>query len=405
MADFEFSRSPDGAIVRRTRVSGQRIYLGSEIWDAKQGCWRLDARLLEEEGLEELGEAEARAAIGSESLTAVSPDLRQTPSAGGERERWLNARIAETAEYIAMHGTGHLAVDLMFGAPGDADYDYVFDEVRYVRGAYRTAEALAREREERTQLAERRRAMWIGEEEDPLGWNLFAVALHLQEVTLPELGSLADVREKHLEAAVKAALGERYGTSPRSAVEDLEDWPSLGRSAVDVVVDRHPHPRHHLIEVKWCRDDTDRSEDKVYEAIWDLFKMAIAVRKPDVISAHLVTACSEEMWERAFCRDIFDGGVFSPEELCDRLYPSGAQRRGWDWLLEGGHDRYPEHVPAQIETVRVAGAQVEDAERRWVVRAVRVEPRAGDDLPFIDGWPHGNRPPDAKHPRDIAPAP
>lgn len=106
------------------------------------------------------------------------------------------------------------------------------------------------------------------------------------------------------------------------------------------------------------------------------------------------------MWPGALCADIFDGGTFYPEELCQRRFPRGSRRTAWDYLLEGGHDRHPERVPARIATTLVAEpVEVRGSEGRWQLRAVRVEPEGQTpDIPFPGGWPTGHRPADARRP-------
>lgn len=122
----------------------------------------------------------------------------------------------------------------------------------------------------------------------------------------------------------------------------LPEWPSLGRGAVDFVAAGWPGPARHFGELKWCQ----AGDDKVYEAIWDLFKMALASRLPGIRTAHLITGAPSVMWSRGFCADLFDGGTFTVEELCAPRFPRGRRRVAWDYLLEGGYDRFPIRVPA-----------------------------------------------------------
>ena len=222
-------------------------------------------------------------------------------------------------------------------------------------------------------------------------------ARHLEGAVGLNLGSLKAVREKHLSEAVKAALRATLGVAATTRVVSLPDWPSLGRSPTDIVVDElqgSPKPRC-IAELKWCQE----GHDKVHEAIWDLFKMALMARRPGAESAYLVTGAPAEMWGHAFCRDIFEGGRFSPDELCVRPFPTGKTRRPvWDWLLEGGYDRCPERVPRVIETMPVEPETVSDESRSWELRAVEVRPVGIDEVAFPGGWPNGNRPRGARHP-------
>jgi hypothetical protein len=98
-----------------------------------------------------------------------------------------------------------------------------------------------------------------------------------------------------------------------------------------VVAAGWPGPARHVAELKWCQ----AGDDKVYEAIWDLFKMALALRLPGMRTAHLITGAPVEMWPRAFCADLFAGGTFTVEELCARRFARGGRRFAWDYLPRG----------------------------------------------------------------------
>ena len=228
------------------------------------------------------------------------------------------------------------------------------------------------------------------------------VAARMSALSLTALGSLTDVRERHLTDELKFALGQRTGKIASSSVVPVMEWPSLGRSAVDVVIPEDDNPRvpRHVLELKWCQ----WRHDKVYEAIWDLFKIALLTRLGTVETGHLVTGAPVEMWDAAFCRDIFEDGRFEPEQLCSRILPwSRSQRFAWDDLLWGGYDRFPDLVPATIRTTALPPVQVTDGALTWEIRSVSVEAEASD-VPFVDGWPHGRRPSNARHPLVIEPA-
>lgn len=227
----------------------------------------------------------------------------------------------------------------------------------------------------------------------------------LAEVTArmsaPAPASLKTIREKHLTSEVKIALSKRTGKVASSSVVAVAEWPSLGRSPVDVVIPEGEDPRHprHVLELKWCQ----WRHDKVYEAIWDLFKIALLTRLGSVKSGHLVTGAPVELWEAAFCGDIFDGGHFETEKLCNRILPwSRTEMVAWDDLLWGGSDRFPDRVPAVIETRPLPPRRLTDGELTWEIRAVSVKADL-NDVPFVDGWPRGRRPIDARRPLAIRP--
>ena len=102
--------------------------------------------------------------------------------------------------------------------------------------------------------------------------------------------------------------------------------------------------------------------------------MALATRLMGMRTAHLITGAPSAMWPSALCADIFNGGTFEPQEPCLRRFPRGSQRTAWDYLLEGGHDRYPERVPARIATRQVIEPiQLRGPGGSGELRAVRVE--------------------------------
>ena len=233
--------------------------------------------------------------------------------------------------------------------------------------------------------------------EDPVAACLPGAVDHLLEHSLREVaGDLTGLRERHLSAGVSASLGAVLDVNVASNRIPLADWPSLGKSGTDFVAAARPGPARFVGELKWCQ----RGDDKVYEAIWDLFKMALTLRRPGIERAYLVTGAPASMWPRSFCGDLFDGGTFTVEELCARRFARGSRRTAWDWLLEGGYDRYPLRMPAHITTTPVAEpAVVEAAGESWQVRAVAVSYTSGlPDVPFDEGWPHGWRPHDARRP-------
>jgi hypothetical protein len=227
--------------------------------------------------------------------------------------------------------------------------------------------------------------------------NLVAeTAQRLERLEIPRLGGIEVVREKHLSDAVKDALAKLTGIRPVTRVIGLQDWPSLGRSTTDVVLEGAAGSPRYVFELKWCCV----GNPKIYEAVWDLFKMALARRPAGVEAAMLIIGAPAPDWRGALYADLFEGGTFTPEELCSRRFPTGRKRPVWDWMLEGGYERWPLRVPATITTLHRGRASVADGTRVWDVRAVEVVAGSNEpDVPFTDGWPRGVRPHDARYPR------
>jgi hypothetical protein len=234
---------------------------------------------------------------------------------------------------------------------------------------------------------------------DPVATCLPGIGEQVLSVELPSVGGhMGALRERHLSSAVRRELGQHLNIPIVSTVIPVAGWPLLGRSATDFVAISPPASRSfaHVGELKWCSPGTD----KLYEVIWDLFKMALMSRRADVLTAHLITGAPACMWPNALCGDVFSGGTYSPDELCRRRFSRGSRRTAWDDLLAGGSDRHPDRVPGQMTTVPTG----EPVELRgpggvWELRAVRVAiDESSADVPFTGGWPNDARPPDARRP-------
>ena len=226
-----------------------------------------------------------------------------------------------------------------------------------------------------------------------------AVPAYVSEVLAPRFGSIDLLREKHLVEALEAGLASSCGGRIAvGRVISIPGWPSLGRSGVDLAVEGPARQYPVLIEAKWCHS----GRDKIYEAIWDLFKMALGLRRADTLSSYLITGAPSTMWRSGFTIDLFEGGEFTPQELCGRMLPWGREPRwlAWDDLLYGGSDRFPDEVPASIVTEPILEPVELASAPKWMIKAVRVSVPDTTPVPFAGGWPQGLRPPHARHPKN-----
>jgi hypothetical protein len=233
--------------------------------------------------------------------------------------------------------------------------------------------------------------------EDPIARALPEVAADL-EGQAHEDGSLARLRERDLNLAVRRTLGRRLDASVVETVVPVTGWPALGRSTTDTVVETEPGSRvpQLVAELKWIRPD---GAYKIYEAMWDLFKMALQTRNPSVRGAYLITGAPAPAWQRDPCADLFSDGLHQVDELCRRRSSTRTRWLIWDWMLEGGGDRAPDVVPSPIRTIALPTVPVTAGPHEWELRAVRVEvPPDATDIPFAAGWPRGDRPTEAERP-------
>ena len=178
---------------------------------------------------------------------------------------------------------------------------------------------------------------------DPLTTVVPDIAARLQALS-EDFGGVAVLREvAHLEPATVAALQQAY---PQRNVEKnrkypIPSWSPVGN--IDVIV--HPASADDsliAVELKWCY------VDKVYEAIWDLFKMALLATTG--ARTYLITGATPQMWLDSVGRELFADGVHAPADLCEVRLPWGQKLRAWDDLLWGGHDKCPTEVPLQVRT-------------------------------------------------------
>jgi len=203
------------------------------------------------------------------------------------------------------------------------------------------------------------------------------------------VGIAALGERKHLEPAalegMRAVFGDRAAKSRRVPIPE---WERVGN--VDLVASAPDAPGDFsvLVELKSCG-----TRPILFEAIWDCFKMALGSLRPETPRAYF-TLAHTTVWETSIFADLFDTKDHDPVELCMRDVGGRDHWLAWDALLYGGHDRYPNAVPAVLRTTMVARAMLGDGE----IRAVEVTPASPDFLEFINGWPKGQRPARAHRP-------
>lgn len=219
-----------------------------------------------------------------------------------------------------------------------------------------------------------------------------ALLVHALRAAVPGLvarahdHALGETKDLHPEmvAALRALVGEKVYKDRKVLIPH---WSQVGN--VDLTVSAEVGNDLSLAaEEKW---------DKLDELVWDLFKMALVAQSTKVAGAFLVGGVSTKKLDDGLCADLLQDARHSTLELCARRYPRGSKRLVWDWLLEGGWDHFPDEVPAEIGTRLIAREVVTPAAAE--VRIVRVIPLSGTEMvPFVGGWPNGDRPPDARHP-------
>jgi hypothetical protein len=193
-----------------------------------------------------------------------------------------------------------------------------------------------------------------------------------------EIGA-AHVSEADQRRAVRRALQMQLGpvVLPEGAKGfKLTDWP--GRVFGPDVVIGHADRAGYLgfAECKWCR------ADKIYETLWDLLKLALALRRTHADHAYLIVGAPAEPWGHGgLGADLIADGTWPARELFERY------ARGWQWLLDETKAR-PAQLPALVETTLVAAVPMHLADAPdWELRAVRVIAPGEQWIALQDGWP------------------
>jgi len=156
----------------------------------------------------------------------------------------------------------------------------------------------------------------------------------------------------------------------------LADW--SGRVfGPDVVIARAGQAGYlGFAECKWCR------EDKIYETLWDLLKLAVALARTHAEHAYLIVGAPAEPWGRGgLCAELIADGAWTARELFEHY------RRAWQWLLKATR-ACPDRVPAAIETALLAAVPMHLADAPdWELRAVRIGVPGDEWVALADGWP------------------
>jgi hypothetical protein len=136
-----------------------------------------------------------------------------------------------------------------------------------------------------------------------------------------EIG-VAHVTEADQLRAARRALQMQLGpiVLPEGAKRfKLTDW--SGRVMGPDVVIAHPDRSGYLgfAECKWCR------EDKIYETLWDLLKLAGGLRRTHADHAYLIVGAPAEPWGDGGIRaDLIADGAWQARELLERYGADGS---------------------------------------------------------------------------------
>ena len=184
----------------------------------------------------------------------------------------------------------------------------------------------------------------------------------------------APFRERELQAMLVVALTASVATplglivKPNRSVTFAE-WPGVG--PVDVsLLDEQGEPAAFL-ELKW-------GAGALYNCIWDLPKMAVAIAREHTPRAYLIAATPAADWTNSDGSELFDTREHSVAELLVRY----SKYFGF-WSQDV--KTHPLLLPTRIRTQHVAAVAMQVRHDNWSLRAVEVLVAGG-------GWFEVRRP-------------
>jgi len=185
--------------------------------------------------------------------------------------------------------------------------------------------------------------------------------------TATRIGSLGEAlpsrfQESHMQAvfveALRAACSRQAPdlvVKPNRSVK-FEEWPGVG--PIDVsLLDKEGAPLA-FIELKW-------GAGTLYNCIWDLAKMAVAVASKHCATAYLVAGAPASEWSSADGSALFAAGDWSTADLYT------TYRKYWDFW-RGDVKTHPVTLPATVTTGSVAVAELSVCGKPWEVRCGEV---------------------------------
>jgi hypothetical protein len=183
-------------------------------------------------------------------------------------------------------------------------------------------------------------------------------------------------KEEDLRSGVADALrldGQLVVTEPRLG---LEDWSrNLGGFDLGLLIDDG------LVvgETKWANGS-------VFESMWDVFKLASALRVPRVHAAVAIYAASPKSWAQSGPAELFANHDHVIPTLLMQAWPTE-----WQKNLDGSTVQ-PFAVSTEISLRLLRTATETIFGRDWEIRALQVINEHPTEHLLENGWPEGGRP-------------
>jgi hypothetical protein len=180
-------------------------------------------------------------------------------------------------------------------------------------------------------------------------------------------------REEDLRGGILAALRSQDILAVAEARFGLEGWtPNLGGFDFAIIA---TDGNVAVGETKW----TDHG---LSEAIWDILKLASAIRLPRINAAFAVYAAPPRQWDTEL------GQLLSGEHAVQLAYLLEVHESDWRWNLAGSPNVRPHRLPPGVVVGELDRRTTTAGSRDWEVRTLSVGPTIGDPVHLTDGWPN-----------------
>jgi len=220
--------------------------------------------------------------------------------------------------------------------------------------------------------------------DDTIRRSLLAAAGELQGTicSVPEWAIPGGVGDPDLQRAMCVAIQGQLGAVaavdgplPPATKECWAGW--LGKA--DVLV-KPPSGGPVYLETKLC------VVDRLYEAVWDVLKVALLTALVENSVGYVVYAAPSEGWSE---REDHPLGLFQDSAMTVSELLRDTYAEAWAWCLEATKTTRPLQLPNDISTFALGSARIQAPGSDWELRAVRVEGETKLGWVSFDaeGWP------------------
>src|SRR5207302_4613501 len=128
-------------------------------------------------------------------------------------------------------------------------------------------------------------------------------------------------------------------------------------------------------------------EDYMFEVLWDLLKISLAIGLDHVEAGYLVVGAPPQAWPKDAwrCAALIETGIWSTLELFERY------RAQWTQLLKDTKSARPTRLPATVSTTLLVTVPIHLAPGYdWQLRLIRVDDPGEGWIELEEGWPRAS---------------